>query len=69
MSHTLHIKHLEESYRVLNINIEAMENSAEPDQGKLTKMYEHKDVLYKELGKARKQQHEANDFVEFDDDR
>lgn len=35
MAHTLHIKHLEESYRVLNNNIEAMENSAEPDQGKL----------------------------------
>lgn len=31
-------------------------------------MYEHKDVLYKELIKARKQQHEANEYVEFDDD-
>jgi prefoldin subunit 5 len=70
MKHTLHVKHLEESCRVLNNNIETMENSTEPDQGKLAKMYEHKEILDKELAKARKQQH-ANfkmDYVEFDDE-
>jgi hypothetical protein len=65
MSHTLRIKHLEESCRVLGNKIEAMENSPEPDQGKLTTMYEHKESLNKDLIKAKKQQHE---YMEIDDD-
>lgn len=68
MSHTLRIKHLEESYRVLVSKIEAMENGTEPDQDKLATLFEHKDTLYKELVKARKQQYDAADYVEFDDE-
>jgi len=68
MPYSLRVKHLEESYRVLCVKIETLENK-EPDSEGLTKLYEHKESLYKDLVKMRRAQHEAGDYVEQDDDR
>lgn len=69
MSYTYKIKTLEESYRVVESQIETIEKSDNIDKEKLAKLYETKNRCLMQLRELRKLQYEEDQRVDLSDDR
>lgn len=68
MPYTNRIKTLEESYRLIDIQISNIENAEMVDLGKLAKLRETKNIYLTQLRDLRKAQYEEGQSVRFDDD-
>lgn len=69
MSYSSRIKMLEESYRLIESQINSLLDSENPDQVKLTKLRETKSNYWDQLRELRRAEYEENQRVDFDDDR
>lgn len=69
MSYTSRIKTLEESYKLVEIQINNLENAEVVDQEKLQRLREAKSNYWNQLRDLRRAQYEDSQRVEFDDDR
>lgn len=69
MPYSNRIKTLEESYRLVESQLEVIEKSENPDVDKLTKLREAKNKYLSELRTMRRAQYEENQTVHYDDDR
>lgn len=69
MPYSNRIRTLEESYSQVEIQINTIEKSENPDKEKLSKLNEAKAKYLNELRIMRRAQYEANQIVDFGDDR
>lgn len=69
MSYTSRIRTLEESYKLVEIQINNLENAEVVDQEKLQRLREAKSNYWNQLRDLRRAQYEDSQRVEFDDDR
>lgn len=69
MSYASKIKTLEESYRVVNDQIDVLQASANPDQDKLQKLKETRIKYLDQLRELRRLDYEDRQSVDFGDDR
>ena len=68
MTYSNRIKTLEESYRLVESQIENLEQSDNPDVDKLTKLRDIRNKYLSELRIMRRAQYEDSQSVNFDDD-
>jgi len=69
MSYTSKIRMLEESYRMIEMQISSLEKSDNPDKDKLANLYESKNKYLTQLRELRRLDYEESQRVEFGDDR
>lgn len=69
MPYSTRIKFLEESYKSVEIQINTIEQSENPDKEKLNSLRETKNRYLNDLRELRRAQYEANQIVDFGDDR
>lgn len=69
MPYSNRIKTLEESYKLVETQINVIEKSENPDKDKLAKLYEAKNKYLSDLRDLRKAQYEYYQELDFGDDR
>lgn len=69
MPYSRRIKTLEESYRLVNEQIDIVQHTANPDPAKLQNLIDARNKYLVELREMRRAQYEANQEVDFGDDR
>lgn len=69
MPYSSKIKTLENSYNLVNVQIETLTKSEIKDEIKLQKLYETKNNYLTQLRELRRLQYEASQIVEIDNDR
>lgn len=69
MPYSSKIKTLENSYNLVNVQIETLIKSENKDEIKLQKLYETKNDYLTQLRELRRLQYEASQIVEIDNDR
>lgn len=69
MSYSNRIKVLEESYRILESQINTLEKQTDPDINKLNSLRENKKHCLEQLKDLRRKEYEYHQELNFDDDR
>lgn len=69
MSYSSKIRTLEESHRLVTVQIEIIQQSESPDQEKLKSLVEARDKYLNELRIYRRAQYEESQTLSYDDDR
>jgi hypothetical protein len=69
MSYSGRIRMLEESYRMIEVQISNVEKSENPDQSKLAELHETKNKYLIQLRELRRLQYDESQRVDLSDDR
>lgn len=69
MPYSNRIRTLEESYKLVEAQIENIKNSENPDKDKLLKLNEARNKYFAELREMRRAQYEAHQEIDYGDDR
>ena len=67
MPYRTRIRTLEESYNIVQSQIEVLEQSENPDKKKLSELREYKEKYLAQLREYRKAQYDEDQRVDFDD--